>query len=85
MKYSLDRKTILDFRKDDDDDEYFCDMVEQWKAIGFIFRQHHYQRSSPVRISDTPREGFEPVWSVSSDFLELSCAVVVTSTPWWKL
>ena len=41
----------------------------------------HCQRYSPLQISDTSQAGFEPAENLSSDFVELSCAVVVTTTP----
>ena len=39
----------------------FCSMVDRRKAFSLISSQDHCQRSSPSRISDTPRAGFEPV------------------------
>ena len=41
----------------------------------------HCQRSSPSRISDTSRAGFEPAQNLSSGFDEWSFAVVITTTP----
>ena len=38
----------------------FCGMVERRKVFSLISSQDHCQRSSPSRISDTPRAGFEP-------------------------
>ena len=46
-----------------------------------ISSRDHCQRSSPSRISDTPRAGFEPAQSLSSGLVEWSCAVVITTTP----
>ena len=46
-----------------------------------ISSRDHCQRSSPSRISDMPRAGFEPVQNLSSGFDEWSCAVVITTTP----
>ena len=40
---------------DDDDDELLCRMVDRGKAISLISSRDHCQRSSPSRISDTPR------------------------------
>ena len=57
----------------------FCGMVDQRKASSFISRWYHCQRSSPSRISETPRAGFEP--AQSSGFVEWSCALVITTTP----
>ena len=51
---------------DDDDDNCFCDMVDQRKAFSLISSRDHCQRSSPSRISDTPRVGFEPAQNLSS-------------------
>ena len=59
----------------------FCGMVDQRKAFSLISSQDHWQRSSPSRISDTPRAGFEPAHSLSSGLVEWSCAVVITTTP----
>ena len=36
----------------------FCGMVDWRKAISLISSRDHCQRSSPSRISDTPRAGF---------------------------
>ena len=52
-----------------------------WKALSLISSRDHCQRSSPSRIYDTPRAGFEPAQNLSSDFVEWSCAVVITTTP----
>ena len=38
----------------------FCGMVDQQKAFILISSRDHCQISSPLRVSDTPREGFEP-------------------------
>ena len=59
----------------------FCGMVDWWKALSFISSQDHCLRSSPSQISDTLQAGFEPVQNLSSDFVEWSCAVVITTTP----
>ena len=59
----------------------FCGMVDRRKAFSFISSRDHCQRSSPSQISDTPRAGFEPAQDLSSDFVELSCAAVITTTP----
>ena len=45
-----------------------------------ISSRDHCQRSPPLRISDTPRTGFEPAQNLSSSFDEWSCAVVLTTT-----
>ena len=59
----------------------FCGMVDWRKAFSLISNRDHCQRPSPTRISDTPRTGFEPAQNLSSDLVEWSCAVVVTTTP----
>ena len=59
----------------------FCGMVDQWKAFSLISSRDHCQRSSPSRISDMPRAGFEPAQNLSSGLVELSCAVGITITP----
>ena len=59
----------------------FCGMVDGRKTFSLISSQDHCQRSSPSRISDTPRAGFEPAQNLSSGFVEWSCAVVITTTP----
>ena len=58
----------------------FCGMFDRQKVFSLISSWDHCQRSSPSRISDTPRAGFEPVQNLSSDFVEWSCAVVITTT-----
>ena len=55
---------------DDDDDELFCGMVDQRKALNLNSSHEHCQRSSPSRISDTQRAGFEPSQSLSSGLVE---------------
>ena len=61
---------------------FFCGMVDQWKAFNLISSQDHCQRSSPLRISDTPWAGFEPAQNLSSGLVEWSCAVAITTTQW---
>ena len=53
------------------------DILKQLNNLG----RDHCQRSSPSRISDTPRAAFEPAQNLSSGFVEWSCAVVITTTP----
>ena len=60
----------------------FCGMVDRRKAFSLISSRDNCQRSSPSRISDTPRAGFEPAQNLSSGLVEWSCAVVITTTPW---
>ena len=59
----------------------FCGMVDRRKAFSLISSRDHCQRSSPSRISDMPREGFEPVQNLSLGLVEWSCAAVITTTP----
>ena len=68
---------------------YFCpvlleghqETIGQRKAFSLISSRDHCQRSSSSRISNTPRAGFELAQNLSSDFVEWSCAVVITTTP----
>ena len=59
----------------------FCGVLDRQKTFSLISSRNHCQRSSPSRISDTPRAGFEPAQSLSSDLVKWSCAVVITTTP----
>ena len=45
-----------------DDDELICRMVEQQKALSFIFSQEHCLRFLPSQNSETLRGGFEAVF-----------------------
>ena len=63
----------------------FCVMFDRRKAFTLISSRDHCQRSSPSRISDTPRAGFEPVQNLSSGLVEWNCAVVITATPLHKV
>ena len=45
--------------------ELFFGMFHRRKAISLISSRDHCQRSSPSRISDTPRAGFEPTQDLS--------------------
>ena len=58
----------------------FCGMVDWWKMFSLISSWDHCQRSSPSWISNTLWAGFEPAQNLSSGFVELSCAVVITTT-----
>ena len=60
----------------------FCGMVDWQKAFSLISRWDHCQRSSPSWISNMLPAGYEPAQNLSSGFLEWSCAVVITITPW---
>ena len=57
----------------------FCDMLDRRKAFILISSRDHCQRSTPTRISDTPRAGFEPTQNLSSCFVQWSCLVVITT------
>ena len=59
----------------------FCRMVDRRKAFSLISSRDHCQRSSPSRISDTPRAGFEPAQDLSSGLVEWSCTVAITTGP----
>ena len=59
----------------------FCGMVDRRKVFSLISSRDHCQRSSPSRISDMPRAGYEPAQNLSSGAVEWSCAVVITTTP----
>ena len=59
----------------------FCDMVDRGEAFSLISSNDHCQRSLPLRISDTPRAGLKPAQNLSSGFVELSFAIVITTTP----
>ena len=63
------QKCAQDFHKSDAlahtnqikcDDELFGGMVDRRKVFSLISSRDHSQISSPSRISDTPRAGFEP-------------------------
>ena len=56
-------------------------MVDWRKAFNHISSWDHWQRSSPLRIFDTPRAEFEPAQNLSSGLAEWSCAIVITTTP----
>ena len=58
----------------------FCGIIDRRKVVSLISRQDHCRRYSPMRISNTPRAGFELAQNLSSGFVEWSCAVVITTT-----
>ena len=60
---------------------WFCGMVHQREALSLISSWENCQRSSPSQTSNTPEAGFQPAQSLSSGFVELSCAVVINTTP----
>ena len=57
----------------------FCGMVDRRKAFGLVSSRDHCQGSSPLRISDRLRAGFEP--AQNSGLVEWSCVVVIITTP----
>ena len=60
----------------------FCGMIDQWKLFTIYFSQDHCQRFPPPQIFNTLQGEFEHALNLSSDFVDLSCVVVVTITPW---
>ena len=69
---------------DDDDDDGFCGIVDQRKVFSLVSSRDHCQRSSPSRISETPRAGFEPAQNLSSGLVEWSCSIVITTTQYFQ-
>ena len=59
----------------------FYGVVDRQKAFSIISSQGHCQWSSPSRISNTLRAGFEPTQNLSSGLVEWSCTVVITTAP----
>ena len=57
-----------------------CSIVNQRKTFSLICSQDLCQRSSPSRISDAPRAGYEHAHNLSSGLVELRCAVVTTTS-----
>ena len=57
-------------------------MIDRRKSFSLISSRDHCQRSSPSRISDTLQAEFEHAQNLSSGFVESSCAVAMTTTPW---
>ena len=54
----------------------FCGIVDRRNTFSLISSRDHCPRSSPSRISNTPRSGIEPTQKLSSGLVEWSCAVV---------
>ena len=48
----------------------FCGMVNRRKAFSLISSRDNCQRSSPLRISDTPRAAFESAQNLSLGLAE---------------
>ena len=59
----------------------FSGMVDRRKAINLISTRDHRQKFSPSKVSDMLQVGFEPAQNLRSVFVELSCAVALTTTP----
>ena len=74
FKYLFSSDDDDDDDDDDEDDdvghELFCGMVNRRKAFSLISSRDHCHRSSPSRISDTPRAGFEPAQNLISGLVE---------------
>ena len=49
---------------------YFCGMVDRRKVFSLISIRDHSQRSSPSRIPDMLKAGFEPAQNLSSGLVE---------------
>ena len=61
---------VLFHDDDDDDNESFCGMIDRRKAFSLISSRNYCQKSSPSRISDTLRAGFEHAQNLSSGLFE---------------
>ena len=59
----------------------FAEWLTDESCLRLISSRGHCQRFSLSQISDTLRAGFEPAQNPSSDFVERSCAVVISTTP----
>ena len=57
----------------------FAEWLTDERCLRLISSRDHCQRFSLSQISDTPQAGFEPAQNLSSDFVEWSCAVVITT------
>lgn len=55
---------------------WFCGMPDRQKTFSLIYSLEHRQRSSPSRICDTLRVGFEAAKNLNSGLAGWSCAVV---------
>ena len=58
-----------------------CGIVDLRKVFTPYIQPVPCQRFSPLQIFDTPRAGFKPRQDLSSDFVEWSYAVVISTTP----
>ena len=56
-------------------------MVHRQNVLSLTSSRDYCQRFSPLKISDTPRAGFQPAQNLSSDFVKESSAVAITTTP----
>ena len=59
----------------------YCGMVDRRKAFSLISSRDHCQRSSPSRISDTPRAGFEPAQNLKFRL----CRTKLCSSIFWLI
>ena len=66
----MPRASVFLVGRGDDDDDGFCGIVDRRKVFSLVSSRDHCQRSSPSRISDTPRAGFEPAQNLSSGLVE---------------
>ena len=57
----------------------FAEWLTDERRLRFISSRDHCQRFAPSQFSDTPQAGFEPARNLSSDFVERSCPVVITT------
>ena len=60
---------------------YFCRMIDRRKILSIISSGKHCQRFLPSQILDILVTGFEPIQTLSLDFHERNCAVVISTTP----
>ena len=89
LEYLWILRNVGDNDDDDDEDDYdnnnndelFCEMVVRQKTLHLIFSQDHGWWFLPSQTSDTPRERFKPKQNLCSNFVELSCVVVITTIP----
>ena len=67
---------------DDNDDEFFLWYDSPTKGVYALSPARTIVRDSHHRkICDIQRAGFGPAQNLSSDYVERSCAVVITTTP----
>ena len=59
----------------------FCGMAERGIAFNLIYSWDICQMLSPPKISDKLRAGLQPAQNLISGIAEISCAVLITTTP----